>query len=84
VTLYDHTARLVTEKQAEELLSALIKPLPGHTDEEVILALNELGASQVKPLGAGFISVNAHRSILDAIGRLAAVEIKPLQQFRLS
>jgi hypothetical protein len=59
-----------------EELSALVEPRPGHSDNEVISALEKSGAAKVTALAPGFISVQAKMAILRAIEAIAYVHIK--------
>jgi hypothetical protein len=84
MTSWEKPARLVSEKDGDEPLSALVKPLPGHTDQEVMAALAEMGATEVGMVAGGIVSTHAPVAVLEAISRIAVVQIKPLHKLRLA
>lgn len=64
----------------EEVVSALVMPCAGHTDDEVMTSLRQASA-EVSPLAQGFLSVRASRSLLKSIETIARVELKATKQF---
>ncbi len=64
------------------IYSVTVEPLPGHTDEEIVARLAEIGATEVKILAAGFISARASRESMRRLEDIAAVQIKPTKQLR--
>lgn len=61
-------------------ISAIVEPLPGFSDDEVVERLLALGASDVEALGPGFISVQAAPSILRRVESIAHVGIRREKQ----
>ena len=69
--------RPVPKKNADQgRVAVLLRPLPGHDDDEVMRSLRELGASEVELLAPGFISANVPASAREAAEQLARVEVK--------
>jgi hypothetical protein len=64
-------------------LSVMLEPLPGHSDDEVVARLEDLGASKVSVLAPGFISAHALADALDAVQEIADVHVKALKQIRI-
>lgn len=62
--------------------SILLSPLPNHTKEEVLNLLNQIGATQVEEISAGFISAEVPHNAIPLLEELARVEIKHPYQMR--
>ncbi len=60
-----------------------VEPLPGHSDEEVVASLEELGAYGVTVLAPGFISAEADRDCLLRVEEIAHVHVqRPSHAYR--
>ncbi len=66
-------------KNEDEMVSAIVMPLLGHSDNEVTEFLNRLKV-EVDPLASGYLSVKTTRRILKNVEAIARVELKPLKQ----
>jgi hypothetical protein len=66
-------------KNEDELISAIVMPLAGHTDDEVSEFLTNQHA-EVHGLATGFLSVRATRRALHGVEAIARVEPKTLKQ----
>ena len=62
---------------------AILEPLPGHSDKEIVTSLQKLGASKVEVLSPGFISAKASGKILKLFNKIASVHLKRDSQLRL-
>ena len=62
-----------------EVVSAIVMPNHGESDDHVTDTLQELGA-QVHRLAAGFLSVKASRKALRSVASMARVEEKTAKQ----
>lgn len=56
-----------------------LEPIPGHSDEEVVESLHELGASNIQVLAPGFISAQADGDCLRQVEDIAYVHVKRLK-----
>jgi hypothetical protein len=65
-----------------DVLSVMIEPYPGHSDEEVISSLEALGVSDVTLLAPGYISARADASALKEVEGIAHVHQKARKQLR--
>ena len=68
--------------QTNVVVSVLVEPLPGHSDEEVVHSLECSGASEVAILAPGFISAQVRRVALEAVEEVAYVHPKHEKQMR--
>jgi hypothetical protein len=68
--------------RTDENVSVMIEPLPGHSDEEVLGALEDAGIVDASVLAPGFISAHGHPDNLRAIERIACIHAKPQKQMR--
>jgi len=67
---------------SDPLISALVEPLPGHSDDEVIDALQRAGAKDVALLSPGFISAIVGAVSIPLLERVASVHPKRQSQMR--
>lgn len=65
------------ELDSKALLSVLIEPYEGRTEEEVVDKLKEYGGKEIEILAPGFISATATRDCIKKLEPLASVEVKP-------
>jgi hypothetical protein len=56
--------------------AALVEPLSGHSDAEVVRLLQKLGASKTEILSPRFISTHATGAALQQVNRIAHVHLK--------
>jgi hypothetical protein len=82
VTVGNDPAPPAVPEPPGELAHALLKPLPGHTDQDVVASLHAAGAVNVSRLAAGFISARASHAAFDSLRQIASVQIKPRQHLR--
>ncbi len=68
----------------QDTIAAMLEPLPGHSDEEVVESLRNAGALAVRILTPGFISAKASRAALSAIEAIAYVHPKRQKQTRVA
>jgi hypothetical protein len=68
----------------QDVIAAMLEPLPGHSDEEVVESLRNAGALAVKILTPGFISAKASRAALRNIEAIAYVHPKRQKQTRVA
>jgi hypothetical protein len=68
-----------SRKNEDEVISAIVMPLAGHTDDEVSKFLTKQRA-EVRALASGFLSVKATRRALHGVEAIARVEPKTLKQ----
>ena len=62
--------------ELDDLCDVLVEPLPGHSDDEVVHRLEELGVVTVRVMGPGFISVRAAVATLEEVCCIAHVHPK--------
>ena len=71
-----------SEAPKKEHLPAMLRPLKGFSDEEVVKWLGGQDADHVEVLAPNFISVQASLETLEAAKGLAEVEVKRTKQYR--
>jgi hypothetical protein len=62
------------------MVDAMLEPLPGHSDDEVMHLLRDGGAQEIDRLAPGFISALADRPTLEAARAVAFVHPKVAKQ----
>jgi hypothetical protein len=65
---------------AGDVIAVTVEPRPGHSDEQVISALQSVGAIDITPLAPGFISARVAVPALSGMRQVAYVHAKPLNQ----
>ena len=65
---------------SENLISILVEPHKGHTDDEVVKELQKLAADDIKILARGFISAQLPQSAFKELERIAHIHIKQTHQ----
>lgn len=80
------THRFVLSRRPEltsEMVSVMLEPRPGSTDDDVIALLNELSLGAGEVLSAGFIAARVPRNTLQKLESVAFVHVKPHKQLRV-
>jgi hypothetical protein len=81
--MLSHRFVLSRQKLATDIVSVLLEPKPGSTDDDVIALLNELNLGAGEVLSEGFIAARVPRNTLPQLESVAFVHVKPQKQLRL-
>ena len=66
---------------SKNLISILVEPHKGRTDDEVVKELSKLGANDIEVLARGFISAQLPQSKFKTLELIAHIHIKQTHQF---
>lgn len=74
------TLQKTSKNESTEIVSVLVEPQPGHSDEDVVGWLRAQGAQDIEILGTGFVSARLQERVIHLISDIAIVHRKNQSQ----